>query len=191
MTCTPVLENGPAVSELCRRCASLHHGPDLHGIDRIQGCGAIDRASGDLPSDHQLDTDKGIGHRAISRTRAACSGVKTLRNPSCAKAASRSLDPFRARREPDRRRPTKNGLCAPNKELEAKPRRTTSRIDLPKPLRNVTVTIDNRSSAFPDIASPHPLSAAERQARRRARRSPVERTPSLGAGAAPPATASA
>jgi hypothetical protein len=101
------------------------------------------------------------------------------------------LTPFRARREPDRRRPTKNGLCTPNKELEAKPRRTTSRIDLPKPPRNVTVTIDNRSSAFPDIASPHPLSAAERQARRRARRSPVERTPSLGAGAAPPATASA
>jgi len=42
----------------------------------------------------------------------ACSGVKALRNTSLAKAASRqaplafrSLDPFRALREPDRRRP--------------------------------------------------------------------------------------
>jgi hypothetical protein len=35
-----------------------HHGPDPTGIDRIQGCGAIDRASGELPSDHQLDTDE-------------------------------------------------------------------------------------------------------------------------------------
>src|ERR1700756_1168226 len=43
--------------------------------------------------------------------RSACSGVKALRNTSAAKAASRqavlpfrSLDPFRALREPDRRR---------------------------------------------------------------------------------------
>jgi len=39
-----------------------HHGPDPHGIDAIQGSGAIDRASGELPTDHPLDTDKGIGH---------------------------------------------------------------------------------------------------------------------------------
>ena len=44
-----------------------HHGPDPTGIDRIQGCGAIDRTSGELPSDHQLDTDKGIGHRGKFR----------------------------------------------------------------------------------------------------------------------------
>ena len=44
-----------------------HHGPDPTGIDRIQGCGGIDRASGELPSDHQLDTDKGIGHRGKFR----------------------------------------------------------------------------------------------------------------------------
>src|SRR5215469_14209940 len=43
--------------------------------------------------------------------RSACSGVKALRNTSAAKRqaakpwlAFRSLDPFRARREPDRRR---------------------------------------------------------------------------------------
>src|SRR5215470_15714470 len=43
--------------------------------------------------------------------RSACSGVKALRNPSAAKRqaakpwlAFRSLDPFRALREPDRRR---------------------------------------------------------------------------------------
>ena len=166
--------------ELRRRCAWLHHDPGPHQTPRIQGCGAIDRASGELPSDHQLDTDTRYRTAGqISRTRAACSGVKALRNPSCAKAASRSLDPFRARREPDRVRPTKNGLCASNKELEAKPRRTTSRIDLPKPPRNVTVTIDNRSSAFPDISSP------TRCAPPSGRRDAAERPPTLGAGAAP------
>src|SRR6202049_710148 len=49
-------------------------------------------------------------HLAVHRP-SACSGVKALRNTSDAKAASRqavlafrSLDPFRALREPDRRR---------------------------------------------------------------------------------------
>src|SRR5882724_13718725 len=49
-------------------------------------------------------------HRAVHRP-SACSGVKALRNTSDAKAASRqaplafrSLDPFRALRELDRRR---------------------------------------------------------------------------------------
>jgi hypothetical protein len=40
-----------------------HHRPDPRGIDRMQGCGAIDRAGGEFPSDHQLDADKGTGHR--------------------------------------------------------------------------------------------------------------------------------
>src|SRR5207248_6060203 len=47
----------------------------------------------------------------------ACSGIKALRNTSDAKAASRqallpfrSLDPFRALREPDRRRPDEERL---------------------------------------------------------------------------------
>jgi hypothetical protein len=97
----------------------------------------------------------------ISQTRGACLGVTALRNSSRATAASRSLDPFRARREPDRRRPTKNGLCASNKALEAKPRRTTSRTDLPKPPRNVTVAIGNRSSAFLELAPP-PSAPAQR-----------------------------
>ena len=49
--------------------ADVHdsHCPDPTGIDRIQGCGAIDRASGELPSDYQPDTDKGIGHRGKFR----------------------------------------------------------------------------------------------------------------------------
>src|SRR5712664_976755 len=51
-----------------------------------------------------------IAHLAVHRP-SACSGVKALRNTSDAKAARRqaplafrSLDPFRALREPDRRR---------------------------------------------------------------------------------------
>src|SRR6202790_1237284 len=58
----------------------------------------------------------------------ACSGVKALRNTSDAKAARRqaalafrSLDPFRALREPDRRRRTKNGFPAPNKDGQQNP----------------------------------------------------------------------
>src|SRR5215471_21533994 len=57
--------------------------------------------------------------------RSACSDVKALRNPSAARRqaakpwlAFRSLDPFRALREPDRRRrDEERPFPAPNKEL--------------------------------------------------------------------------
>src|ERR1700681_4215442 len=100
---------------------------------RIQVCGAKMRPNGELPSDHYEDRRRQTpelrreAHRAVHRP-SACSGVKALRNTSDAKAARRqaalafrSLDPFRALREPDRRRRTKNGFPAPNKERSAKP----------------------------------------------------------------------
>src|SRR4029077_5951520 len=72
------------------------------------------RRNGELPSDpdRQCQTPelRKKPHLAVHRP-SACSGVKALRNTSDAKAASRqallafrSLDPFRALREPDRRR---------------------------------------------------------------------------------------
>src|SRR5271169_1562845 len=85
---------------------------------RIQVCGHEDVATGELPSDPQ-QTDRSPSRRravqkvpvACDHLPSACSGVKALRNTSDAKAASRqavlafrSLDPFRALREPDRRR---------------------------------------------------------------------------------------
>src|SRR6266851_2273259 len=75
---------------------------------RIQVCGAKMPPNGELPSDHH-----GLrlpSNRAVHRP-SACSGVKALRNTSDAKAARRQaalvfrfFDPFRALREPDRRR---------------------------------------------------------------------------------------
>src|SRR5882757_5089367 len=74
------------------------------------------RRNGELPSDHtqignvRRPSSAGKAPLAVHRP-SACSGVKALRNTSAAKAASRqamlafrSLDPFRALREPDRRR---------------------------------------------------------------------------------------
>src|ERR1700731_240934 len=74
------------------------------------------RPNGELPLDHSPDRRRQTpelrreAHRAVHRP-SACSGVKALRNTSDAKAARRqaalafrSLDPFRALREPDRRR---------------------------------------------------------------------------------------
>src|SRR5215472_12811134 len=74
------------------------------------------RPNGELPSDHYADRRRHTpelgrqAHLAVWRP-AACSGVKALRNPSEAKAASRqallafrSLDPLRALRGSDRRR---------------------------------------------------------------------------------------
>src|SRR5215471_7763683 len=79
----------------------------IHWIDRIQVCGAIDRANGELAS-VIIHIQK--ARLAVHRP-SACSGVKALRNTSCATAAHRqaplafrSLDPFRALRDPDRRR---------------------------------------------------------------------------------------
>src|SRR5712675_3089978 len=76
------------------------------------------RTNGELPSDlygdiHQSSSDAGASQKrplAVHHP-SACSGVKALRNTSDAKRQSRqallafrSLDPFRALREPDRRR---------------------------------------------------------------------------------------
>src|SRR5271169_1856269 len=74
--------------------------------------------TGKLPSDPQQTDTSPSRRRAVQKVPvacdhlpSACSGVKALRNTSDAKAASRqavlafrSLDPFRALREPDRRR---------------------------------------------------------------------------------------
>ena len=85
---------------------------------RIQVCGVKLRPNGELPSDlygdiQQSSSDAGASQKrplAVHRP-SACSGVKALRNTSDAKRQSRqatlafrSLDPFRALREPDRRR---------------------------------------------------------------------------------------
>src|ERR1700722_14160722 len=83
---------------------------------RIQVCGAKMRPNGELPSDHYADRRRKTpelrrkAHLTVHPP-SACSGVKALRNTSDAKAARRqaplafrSLDPFRALREPDRRR---------------------------------------------------------------------------------------
>src|SRR5260370_32701120 len=72
--------------------------------------------NGELPWDHYADRRRKTpelrrkAHLAVHPP-SACSGVKALRNTSDAKAARRqaalafrSLDPFRALREPDRRR---------------------------------------------------------------------------------------
>src|SRR5271168_5009214 len=85
---------------------------------RIQVCGHEDVPTGELPSDPQQTDRSPSRRRAMQKAPvavhlpSACSGVKALRNASAAKAASRqavlafrSLDPFRALREPDRRRP--------------------------------------------------------------------------------------
>src|SRR5437868_13662051 len=84
--------------------------------DRIQVCGAKMRPMASSPRivtqtcAVRRRTSKREAHLAVHRP-SACSGVKALRNTSDAKAASRqaplafrSLDPFRALREPDRRR---------------------------------------------------------------------------------------
>src|SRR5271170_4961775 len=81
---------------------------------RIQVCGHEDVATGELPSDPQQTAPNAEAMQKAPvavHLPSACSGVKALRNTSDAKAASRqallafrSLDPFRALREPDRRR---------------------------------------------------------------------------------------
>src|SRR5271156_763301 len=104
----------------------------------IQVCGHEDVPTGELPSDPQQTDRSPSRRRAMQKAPvavhlpSACSGVKAcpwleqgaLRNTSDAKAASRqallafrSLDPFRALREPDRRRRDEERLPAPNKAL--------------------------------------------------------------------------
>jgi hypothetical protein len=83
---------------------------------RIQVGGAKMRLNGKLPSNHHSDRRRQTLElrrkaRLPVHPPSACSGLKALRNTSLAKAASRqaalafrSLDPFRALREPDPRR---------------------------------------------------------------------------------------
>src|SRR5499425_896859 len=66
--------------------------------------------------------------------RSACSGVKALRNPSAAKRqaakpwlAFRSLDPFRALREPDRRRRDEERPFRSEQKTGNKPKRLLDR----------------------------------------------------------------
>jgi hypothetical protein len=108
---------------------------------RIQVCGAKMRPNGELPSDQyaaRRTSDTGTSKKGPSPAHrpSACSGVKALRNTSVAKAASRqaplafrSLDPFRALREPgcrrrDEKRPsplrTKNSQHNPKQPLDRK-----------------------------------------------------------------------
>ena len=110
---------------------------------RIQVCGVKMRPNGELPSDlygdiHQSSSDAGASQKrplAVHRP-SACSGVKALRNTSDARRQSRqavlafrSLDPFRALREPDCRRRdeerpfplrTKNSQHNPKQPLDRK-----------------------------------------------------------------------
>ena len=84
--------------------------------DRIQVCGARSAPNGEFPADPpaaRQPSDAGALQKApvAVHHRSACSGVKALRNTSDARRQSRqamlafrSLDPFRALREPDRRR---------------------------------------------------------------------------------------
>src|SRR6266478_3660990 len=87
-------------------------------LSSCEVCGVKLRPNGEIPSDlygdiQQSSSDAGASQKrplAVHRP-SACSGVKALRNTSDAKRQSRqatlafrSLDPFRALREPDRRR---------------------------------------------------------------------------------------
>ena len=129
---------------------------------RIQVCGAKMRPMASSP---RTVTQTGAVRRRSSKREAhlavhrpsACSGVKALRNTSDATAASRqaalafrSLDPFRALREPDRRRRTKNGFPAPNKERSAKP--TKQPLDRKSPIQ-VCCKPRSRLSAQAAVAS--------------------------------------
>jgi hypothetical protein len=85
------------------------------------------------PTDkHRPEPEARQKARLAVHHRSACSGLKALRNTSAAKRQAaklcypfRSLDPFRALREPDRRRRDEERLPAPNKEPAIKPKTTT------------------------------------------------------------------
>src|SRR5438270_8933679 len=120
-------ENGPAARSFpTGQARGLKAHADAHDCImvrikrsyRIQVCGTKMCPNGELPSDlygdiQQSSSDAGASQKrplAVHRP-SACSGVKALRNTSDAKRQSRqallafrSLDPFRALREPDRRR---------------------------------------------------------------------------------------
>src|SRR5438876_472495 len=100
----------------------------------VARCSAPD---GELPSDHHADTDKaasdaGASKKGPSRCSSSLrSGVKALRNTSFAKAARRqaplafrSLDPFRALREPERRRRDEERPSRSEQRTDSKPKTT-------------------------------------------------------------------
>ena len=113
---------------------------------------------------------------------AACSGVKALRNTSDAKAASRqallafrSLDPFRARREPDRRRRdeerpfplrTKNRQQSPNEQRINCPAPGQQPLDKKSPIQVCKLSVP---SVLRDI-SDEPAEQVLREIRRSTRR---------------------
>src|SRR5215469_514387 len=97
----------------------------IHWIDRIQVCGAIDRANGELASviTHITCRSSFQKARLAVHRPSACSGVKALRNTSCATAAHRqaplafrSLDPF----HPDRRRRDEERLSSSEQRTRSK-----------------------------------------------------------------------
>ena len=63
-----VKENGPAASELRRRCVLLHHGSGPHRTYRIQVCGAMICAEWRLPSDRVATLIAGFRNPRISTT---------------------------------------------------------------------------------------------------------------------------
>ena len=105
-------ENGPAA----RSFAADAHDCIMVRIKRpyrIQVCGTKMCPNGEFPSDPQAPTSPEAMQKVpvAGHHRSACSGVKALPNTSAARRHSRqavlpfrSLDPFRALREPDRRR---------------------------------------------------------------------------------------
>ena len=128
-------ENGPAA----RSFAADAHDCIMVRIKRsyrIQVCGTKMRPNGELPSDPQ-QADRQAPTRARSYAKArlavhhrsACPGVKALRNTSPARRQAAKLcyrfgplTPFRALREPDRRRRDEERLCRSEQRTGNKPK---------------------------------------------------------------------
>src|ERR1700694_3757117 len=124
------------------------------------------RPNGELTSDHYADRRRQTpelrreAHLAVHRP-SACSGVKALRNTSDAKAARRqaalafrSLDPFRALREPDRRRRDEERpfpLRTKNCEQNPKNNRLTGKTPY-KSAANLTSSIRRQSRRVVSLA---------------------------------------
>jgi hypothetical protein len=138
---------------------------------RIQVGGAKMRLNGKLPSNHHSDRRRQTLElrrkaRLPVHPPSACSGLKALRNTSLAKAASRqaalafrSLDPFRALREPD-----------PRRRDEERPSRSEQRT-LSK---NQKQRLDRKSPIQVRILDPTALATCLLRAMRPRLRSPAE-----------------
>jgi hypothetical protein len=120
-------------SELCRRCVCLHHGP------RSQRDRPNTRLLRKLRSPKASSPRMAAGAPPAGHRPSACSGVKALRNLSCAKGGKppslltfRSLDPLRALRGADRRRRDEERPPAPNKEQLNQPNRGTETMPPPR-----------------------------------------------------------